>query len=51
MINDDGMEVHFGLALLDRAADHAYCHNYPSKINPMKWMKLGCVVPAFALGV
>ena len=30
MITDDAMEVHFGLRLLDRAADHAYCHNYPS---------------------
>ena len=29
MITDDAMEVHFGLRLLDRAADHAYCHNYP----------------------
>ena len=29
-ISDDAMEVHFGLRLLDRAADHAaYCHNYP----------------------
>ena len=25
--------------------------NYPSKTNPVKWMKLGCVVPAFPLGV
>ena len=29
MITDDAMEVHFGLRLLDRAADHAHCHNYP----------------------
>ena len=29
MITDDAMEVHFGLGLLDRAADHAHCHNYP----------------------
>ena len=29
MITDDAVEVHFGLRLLDRAADHAYCHNYP----------------------
>ena len=29
MITDDAMEVHFSLRLLDRAADHAYCHNYP----------------------
>ena len=29
MIADDAMEVHFLLKLLDRAADHASCHNYP----------------------
>ena len=29
MITDDAMKVHFGLRLLDRAADHTYCHNYP----------------------
>ena len=29
MITDDAMKVHFGLRLLDRAADHDYCHNYP----------------------
>ena len=29
MITDDAMKVHFGLRLLDRAAAHAYCHNYP----------------------
>ena len=29
MITDDAMKVHFGLRLPDRAADHAYCHNYP----------------------
>ena len=23
------MAVRFGLRLLDRSADHAYCHNYP----------------------
>ena len=28
MISDDAMKVHFGLRLLDRAAYHAYCHNY-----------------------
>ena len=71
MITDDAMEVHFGLRLLDRAADHAYCHNYPGvnqarelrhlqcwssnqsntlKGASVKWMKLGCVVPAFPLG-
>ena len=29
MITDDAMEVHFGLRLLDRAADHAYCQIIP----------------------
>ena len=29
MLSNDAMEVHFSLRLLDRAADHAYCHNYP----------------------
>ena len=24
----DATEVHYGLRLLDRAADHVYCHNY-----------------------
>ena len=28
-IADDATEVYFGLRLLDRAADLAYCHNYP----------------------
>ena len=27
VITDDAMEIHLGLRLLDRAADHAYCHN------------------------
>ena len=30
MITNDAMEVLSGLRLLDRAADCAYCHNYPS---------------------
>ena len=30
MITEDALEVHFGLTLLNRAAEHAYCHNYPS---------------------
>ena len=29
MITDEAVEVYFGLRLLDRAADHACCHNYP----------------------
>ena len=27
--DEHALEVHFGLRLLDRTADHAYCHNYP----------------------
>ena len=27
--DEDATEVHFGLRLLDRTADPAYCHNYP----------------------
>ena len=64
MINEDAMEVHFGLRLLEMVADHAYCHNYPgvkqarelrhlqcwSSNTSVKSMKLGCVVPAFPLG-
>ena len=34
MITDDAMEFHFGLRLLDRATDHAYCHNYPVLTRP-----------------
>ena len=34
MITDDAMEVHFGLRLLDRAADHAYYHNYHGLTRP-----------------
>ena len=36
MITEDAMEVHFGLRILDRAALHAYGHNYPSVniVNP-----------------
>ena len=30
MVTDDAVEVHFDLRLLDRAAAHAYCHNYPA---------------------
>ena len=29
MVNDDAMEIHFGLRLLDRATDHTYFHNHP----------------------
>ena len=34
MITDDAIDVHFGLRLFDRAADHTYCHNYTSVNRP-----------------
>ena len=42
MITDDAMEVHFGLRLLDRAADHAYCHNYPGVNQTRELRHLQC---------
>ena len=42
MITDDAMEVHFGLRLLDRAADHAYCHNYPGVYQARELRHLQC---------
>ena len=42
MITDDAMEVHFGLRLLDRAADHAYCHNYPGVYRARELRHLQC---------
>ena len=42
MITDDAMEVHFGLGLLDRAADHAYCHNYPGVNQARELRHLQC---------
>ena len=42
MITDDAMEVHFGLRLLDRAADHAYCHNYPGVNQARELRHLQC---------
>ena len=38
MITDDATEVHFGLRLLDRAADHGYCQNYPG-VNPARELR------------
>ena len=29
MTAGDAMAVHFGVRLLDAAADYVYCHNYP----------------------
>ena len=42
MITDDAMEVHFGLRLLDRAADHDCCHNYPSVNQAQELQHLQC---------
>ena len=42
MITDDAMEVHFGLRLLDRAADHAHCHNYPGVNQTRELRHLQC---------
>ena len=41
-ITDDAMEVHFGLRLLDRAADHASCHNYPGVNQAQELRHLPC---------
>ena len=42
MITDDVMKVHFGLRLLDRAADDAYCHNYPGVNQARELRHLQC---------
>ena len=42
MITDNAMEVHFGLRLLDRVADHAYWHNYPSVNQAPELWNLQC---------
>ena len=42
MITDDAMKVHFGLRLLDKAADHAYCHNDPSVNQARELQHLQC---------
>ena len=39
---DDAMEVHFGLRLLDRAADHAHCHDYPGVNQARELRHLHC---------
>ena len=48
MITDDAMEVHFGLRLLDRAADHAHCHNYPgvNQIQELRHLQCWSVIRA-----
>ena len=38
MITDDAMAVHFNLRLLNRAADHAYCQNYPG-VNQVRELR------------
>ena len=40
--DEDAMEVHFGLRLLDRTADHTYCHNYPGVNQARKLRHLQC---------
>ena len=42
MITYDAMKVHFDLRLLDRAADHAYCHNYPGVNQDRELRRLEC---------
>ena len=42
MITDDAMKVHFGLRLLDRAADQAYSHNYPGVNQARELWHLQC---------
>ena len=43
MITDDAVEVHLGLRLLDRAADHeASCHNYPGVSQAREQWHLQC---------
>ena len=42
MRTDDAMEVHFGLRLLDRAADHASCYNYPGVNQARELWHLQC---------
>ena len=42
MINDDAMKVHFGLRLLERTTDHAYCHNYPGLNQASELRHLQC---------
>ena len=34
MTTDNTKRVYFGLRLLDRAADQAYCHNFPGVNRP-----------------
>ena len=42
VIADDAVEVQFGLRLLDRAADHAYCRNYPGVNQARELRHLRC---------
>ena len=44
MITDDAMEIHFDLRLLDRVADHAYCHNYPAVNRVWELRQLQCLI-------
>ena len=42
MITDDALVVLFGLSILDRDADHAYCHNYPGVNQARELRHLQC---------
>ena len=42
MVIDDAVEVHFGLRLLDRVADHACCHHYSSVNQARELWHLQC---------
>ena len=42
LITDDAVEVHFGLRLLDGAADPAHCHNYPGVNQAWELQHLQC---------
>ena len=48
MITDDATEVHFGLRLLDRVADHAYCHNYPvvNRVRQLRQLQCWSIIRA-----
>ena len=43
MITNDAMEVHFGLRLLEKVADHTYCHNYPRVNQARELQHLQCL--------
>ena len=42
MVFDDAMEVHLGLRLLDRVADHACCHHYSRELRHLQCWSSSC---------